>query len=117
VRPMTAFRILALIAAVAALAAVVAHGTPWSAAAAHDMSSGARAGLTSLFGIGGSEDEADEDDPGDGAARRPPAAAPSPAFPVATAVISAAFGALAGGFVALRVRRVWVRLHERFTVR
>ena len=113
---MTAFRILALIAAVAALAALVAHGTPWSAAAAHDMSSGARAGLTSLFGIGGSEDEADEDDPGDGPARRP-AAPPSPAFPVATAVISAAFGALAGGFVALRVRRVWVRLHERFTVR
>jgi len=32
-------------------------------------------------------------------------------------VISAAVGALAGGFVALRVRRVWVRLHERFTVR
>jgi hypothetical protein len=113
---MTAFRILALIAAVAALAAVVAHGTPWSAAAAHDVSSGARAGLTSLFGIGGSEDEADEDDPGDGAARRP-AAAPPPALPVATAVISAAVGALAGGFVALRVRRVWVRLRERFTVR
>ena len=49
-RPMTAFRILALIAAVAALAAVVAHGTPWSAAAAHDMSSGARAGLTAFLG-------------------------------------------------------------------
>ena len=114
--PMTAFRILALITAVAALAAVLTRGTPWSAAAAHDVSSGARAGLTSLFGIGGSEDEVDEDDPGDGPARRP-VAAPSPAFPVATAVISAALGALAGGFVALRVRRVWVRLHERFTVR
>ena len=114
--PMTAFRILALITAVAALAAVLTRGTPWSAAAAHDVSSGARAGLASLFGIGGSEDEADEDDPGDGPARRP-VAAPSPAFPVATAVISAALGALVGGFVALRVRRVWVRLHERFTVR
>ena len=40
---MTAFRILALIAAVAALAAVVARGTPWSAAVAHDASSGAHA--------------------------------------------------------------------------
>ena len=40
--PMTAFRVLALIAAVAALAAVVARGTPWSAAAAHDVSAGAR---------------------------------------------------------------------------
>jgi hypothetical protein len=113
---MTAFRMLALIAAVAALAAVVARGTPWSVAAAHDVSSGARAGLASLFGFGGSEDEADENDSGDGPARRP-AAAPAPAFPAAVAVISAAIGALAGGFVALRVRRAWVRLRERFTAR
>ena len=113
---MTAFRILALIAAVAALAAVVARGTPWSETIAHDASSGVRAGLSSLFAVARSEDEADEDDPGDGPAPRP-AAAPSPAFPVAIAVISAAIGALAGGFVALRVRRVWVRLRERFAVR
>jgi hypothetical protein len=110
---MTALRILALIAAVAALAAVAARGTSWSASVARSVSSGAHAGLASLFG---SEDEADEDDPGDGAAPRP-APSPSPAFPVAVAVISAAIGALAGGFVALRVRRAWVRLRERFPVR
>ena len=111
--PMTGFRILALVAVVAAVVAVAARGTTWAAAASHDVASGASAGLGWLFG---SEDEPDEDDPGDGPERRP-APSPSPVIPVATALVSAAVGALAGGFVALRVRRVWVRLRERFTVR
>jgi ABC-type branched-subunit amino acid transport system permease subunit len=116
VSPMTGFRILALAAVVAALAYVAGRDTAQSAAVSHGVSSSVLAGLGSLFGVGESDDEADEDDAGDGPTPRP-ATPQSPALPVATALISAAIGALVGGFVALRVRRLWVRVRERLPIR